>query len=243
MLEGVLPNNLLQIEPYGVTVIPPDPYSNTQRIFVPRTALVAVEVLGVVGELVQRTRGWDGHPRHLSTHPCSGESTAGVCVQVPARLLATLDRLAAASELFWDDAGKARPLEVEVTPRPFTLAGRAGVLPELVRMTVGEASVFYFNQRPKRTALALDWTRDQVASLSVQIADDGPVAMTPPALVAAGSPWSFFHLLERAERRGSTYTWKVRLGPAQTLSVSYDVVDASLDVLGGREAVADGRLR
>ena len=49
IMEGVLPNNLLQLEHYGFTVIPPDSYSNRQRVFIPRAALRSVEVLGVVG--------------------------------------------------------------------------------------------------------------------------------------------------------------------------------------------------
>jgi hypothetical protein len=49
VMEGVLPNNLLQIERFGFTVVPPDPFGNQQKIFVPRAALQAVEVLGVVG--------------------------------------------------------------------------------------------------------------------------------------------------------------------------------------------------
>ncbi|HUK16158.1 MAG TPA: hypothetical protein VLW65_07065 [Bryobacteraceae bacterium] len=49
VMEGVLPNNLLQLEHYGFTVIPPDSYGNRQRVFVPRAALRLVEVLGVVG--------------------------------------------------------------------------------------------------------------------------------------------------------------------------------------------------
>ena len=36
VMEGIMPNNLLQVEHYGFTVIPPDPSSNHQRIFVPR---------------------------------------------------------------------------------------------------------------------------------------------------------------------------------------------------------------
>jgi hypothetical protein len=54
--EGVLANNLVLLEPNGFTIIPPDPYSNTQRVFVPRTALVAVEVLGVVGSPLTRRK-------------------------------------------------------------------------------------------------------------------------------------------------------------------------------------------
>lgn len=49
ILEGVLPNNLLQVESAGFTVIPPDFTANNQRVFVPRAALVEVQVLGVVG--------------------------------------------------------------------------------------------------------------------------------------------------------------------------------------------------
>jgi hypothetical protein len=56
VLEGVLPNNLLQLEHYGFTVVPPDPYSNHQRVFVPRVALRAVEVLGVVGSPLKKRK-------------------------------------------------------------------------------------------------------------------------------------------------------------------------------------------
>jgi len=56
IMEGILPNNLLQLDRYGFTVIPPDPYSNNQRVFVPRAALRAVEVLGVVGSSLRKRR-------------------------------------------------------------------------------------------------------------------------------------------------------------------------------------------
>lgn len=56
VMEGILPNNLLQVERYGFTVIPPDPYSNNQRVFAPRLALRAAEVLGVVGSPLKRRR-------------------------------------------------------------------------------------------------------------------------------------------------------------------------------------------
>ncbi len=56
ILEGVTPNNLLQSEPYGVTVIPPDPYGNHQRIFAPRAALVDASVLGVVGSALRKRK-------------------------------------------------------------------------------------------------------------------------------------------------------------------------------------------
>jgi Family of unknown function (DUF6982) len=55
-LEGVMPNNLLQVEHHGFTVIPPDSYGNRQRIFAPRAALAAVEVLGVIGSPLKRRK-------------------------------------------------------------------------------------------------------------------------------------------------------------------------------------------
>ncbi|MCW5965413.1 MAG: hypothetical protein KIT83_15360 [Bryobacterales bacterium] len=47
--EGVLANNLALSEATGFTVTPPNATGNTQRIFVPRTALSALTVLAVMG--------------------------------------------------------------------------------------------------------------------------------------------------------------------------------------------------
>ena len=55
-LEGIIPNNLLLLETQGVTVTPPDPFGNQQRIFVPRTSLASVEVLGVVGSPLKKRK-------------------------------------------------------------------------------------------------------------------------------------------------------------------------------------------
>lgn len=49
VLDGILANNLLTWEAAGFTITPPEPDSNSQRIFVPRRALRSIQVLGVVG--------------------------------------------------------------------------------------------------------------------------------------------------------------------------------------------------
>jgi hypothetical protein len=49
LLDGVLPNNLLAWDVAGYTVTPPEPDANNQRVFVPRSALRSIQVLGVVG--------------------------------------------------------------------------------------------------------------------------------------------------------------------------------------------------
>jgi hypothetical protein len=48
-LEGVVPNDLLSLIDNGLQITPPDLNSTTDRIFIPRTALAEVTVLGVVG--------------------------------------------------------------------------------------------------------------------------------------------------------------------------------------------------
>lgn len=57
ILQGVMANNLLQVEPYGFMVIPPDSFGNVQKVFVPRAAVRSVEVLGVVGSPLHRRKG------------------------------------------------------------------------------------------------------------------------------------------------------------------------------------------
>jgi len=56
VLEGMMPNDLSQITPEGYLINPPDTRSNTQRIFVPRNALVAVTVLAVIGGAQSRRK-------------------------------------------------------------------------------------------------------------------------------------------------------------------------------------------
>jgi hypothetical protein len=48
-MDGLLTNNLLHLEPYGFSVIPPDPGFQNQRVFIPKAALSEVQVLGVIG--------------------------------------------------------------------------------------------------------------------------------------------------------------------------------------------------
>jgi hypothetical protein len=53
-MEGMLPNNMMLVEPAGFSIIPPDPTFQNQRIFVPRPALREVQVLGIVGSPLRR---------------------------------------------------------------------------------------------------------------------------------------------------------------------------------------------
>ena len=59
ILEGLMPADLLQSTPEGYLVNPPDQRSNTQRIFVPRTALDSLTVLAVIGAARRQRRSAD----------------------------------------------------------------------------------------------------------------------------------------------------------------------------------------
>ena len=48
-IEGVVPNDLLSLLDRGVQITPPDLHGTTLRIFIPRSALAQMTVLGVVG--------------------------------------------------------------------------------------------------------------------------------------------------------------------------------------------------
>ena len=56
VMEGMMPNDLTQFAPEGYLVNPPDTRSNTQRIFIPRTALTELTVLAVIGGPASRRR-------------------------------------------------------------------------------------------------------------------------------------------------------------------------------------------
>ncbi|HEY1660346.1 MAG TPA: hypothetical protein VGG14_18485 [Candidatus Sulfotelmatobacter sp.] len=57
ILEGLMPADLMHTMSEGFLVNPPDQRSNTQRIFVPRTALDSLIVLAVIGGARRPRRG------------------------------------------------------------------------------------------------------------------------------------------------------------------------------------------
>ena len=64
VLEGLLPNNLVGLDPAGFLVTPADLYSNNLKVFAPRTALDELTVLGVIsdGRLKTLSRRRPGYP-------------------------------------------------------------------------------------------------------------------------------------------------------------------------------------
>jgi len=57
ILEGMMPNDLSLAGTEGFLINPPDLRSNTQRLFVPRSALESLTVLAVIGATRRQRRG------------------------------------------------------------------------------------------------------------------------------------------------------------------------------------------
>ena len=65
ILEGLLPSNLTELHPEGFLLTPAGLYSNNLKIFVPRSALSSIDVLGVIPDarvrrLTQSRKGIGG---------------------------------------------------------------------------------------------------------------------------------------------------------------------------------------
>jgi len=56
VLEGMMPNDLIQVAPEGYLITPPDTRGNIQRVFVPKSALEEMNVLAVIGRPESRRK-------------------------------------------------------------------------------------------------------------------------------------------------------------------------------------------
>ena len=70
ILEGMMPNDLALNAPDGFLINPTDLRSNTQRIFVPRSALESLTVMAVIGATRRQRRGVAADTRQV---PMFGE--------------------------------------------------------------------------------------------------------------------------------------------------------------------------
>lgn len=54
VLEGMSENNISLLDAEGFFLTPPDTRSNTQRVWLPRTSLVELEILAVIGAVARK---------------------------------------------------------------------------------------------------------------------------------------------------------------------------------------------
>jgi type VI protein secretion system component VasK len=141
--------------------------------------------------------------------------SARAAFQFPSDLYPTVNAVAALSARLWDEKGEPRALEVRVATVPFNTESKAILVPTVVHLQVGKASIFNFNQRPDSSPLPLSWMEDDDAQLALHVTNVETGETTfPAALAAPGKHWRFFRLLRAAkshhtESDGSaTYEWE-----------------------------------
>lgn len=72
VIEGIVGNDLLGLLDSGVQLTPPDLHGNTLRMFVPRSALLEMKVLGVVG-IARRPQRQPAAARTGEAHPAQSK--------------------------------------------------------------------------------------------------------------------------------------------------------------------------
>ena len=76
-LEGIAVNDRSLIEGQGLLLIPPDTRSNTQRIFVPRAAIEAMEVVALIGAGRRRESATGTGAQQPELFPATPDETDG----------------------------------------------------------------------------------------------------------------------------------------------------------------------
>jgi Family of unknown function (DUF6982) len=81
VMDGLVSENLLEHQPQGYLITPPDVYSNNLKIFVPRSALAALEVMGVISNGARRNASTQRPARRRAALP---EAQMGLFSSSPA---------------------------------------------------------------------------------------------------------------------------------------------------------------
>ncbi len=117
----------------------------------------------------------------------------------PGRMFALVNAVAALSSRLYDTTGKPRPLDVRIGTVPFDHGSNPSAALTLAYLTVGETTIFNFNQKPSITTVHFDWTREQPSQVGVQLTDvDTRDNKFPTPMAVEPSHFSLFRLLSLA---------------------------------------------
>lgn len=160
-------------------------------------------------------------------------------ISYPTRMYPVVNAVAGLSSRLWDATGRATPIDVKIGTVAFEQGSNANAVPTLAFLSVGDVSVFNFNQKPAVSTLRYDWVHEQPAQVGVQLTNvDTKEQQIPRPIAVDPSHWSLVRLLSLAEARpakqpkdATVYTWSV--GPANDpVHVRYLVLGAPFDAFG-----------
>lgn len=140
---------------------------------------------------------------------------------LPERMEQTIRASELLTSRLYDEKGRAAPLKVSIATVPFEHGTDPRYGLTLVYLSVGEASLHNFNQRPSLTTMKVDWTREQISQVGIQLMNlDSQEKLYPEPLATPASHWSVLRLLAAAQtapvkkpENAQLYTWHVRHQP------------------------------
>jgi hypothetical protein len=111
-------------------------------------------------------------------------------------------------------------VDLRIATVPLERGANAAAIPTLNFFTVGDVTIYNFNQKPQVSTIKFDWTRDQAAQVGAQLTDlDTKENRYPAPLAFDTTHWNLFRLLAAAEvsvakqtRDANQLTWAVGTG-------------------------------
>lgn len=144
-----------------------------------------------------------------------------VRLELPQDMLFTLSHLRRISDTLWTKNGDRQNICMDVTPRPLPLARSDGWVANLSYLTLGESSIFGFNQREAPQSFVIPWWKQQDAVIGVRMAS--PSAQNDDRKPREDlrsipdSPWALLRLLDEASCSKAAadctgdLTWKLQV--------------------------------
>ena len=159
------------------------------------------------------------------------------------RMFAVVNAAATVTTKLFDTSGAPRSIDVRLGTVPFDHGTDPSAAMTLAFLTIGDASIFNFNQKASVSTIKLDWTREQPSQVGVQLTDlDTKENKVPTPVSVDPGYWSFFRLLAMGQsiplrsEPGATYTWTFgtdKLAPRVRFAVYGEPLDA-FTALGAR---------
>jgi len=140
-------------------------------------------------------------------------------------LLSTTSRLRRLTRALWTPEGVEKPFPLQVKPLPLPPVTNNEQVVTQTFLTCSNVSVYGFNQMPESKPFPLPWWRQETSAAGIELGKADSKTRRYQSIDVAGSPWSFFRLLEKATWEGLTATWRIENeapGPARSVRFAFD---------------------
>jgi hypothetical protein len=137
-------------------------------------------------------------------------------MRFPGGMFPIVNAVASVSSRLYDAKGLTKPIDVRIGTVPFDKTGNAGTRMTLSYITMGDTTLFNFDQKPGITTVHWDWTREQSCQVGVQLTDiETRENKLPTPLALEASRFCLFRLFGKAQEAAPVrsepgtivYTW------------------------------------